>query len=97
MKKTKEGIFVFITILAIAGCIALFTSRHRARLDFNEIDRLKYVINLRETEFKKLQWQYEMLSQEFARFKDELTEVSRDTLTVDEINDFLKSRGIKTE
>ena len=38
----KEGIFVFVMLLAIAGCIAAFVSN--SRVSNNEIDRLQYVI-----------------------------------------------------
>lgn len=58
---------------------------------------LSYKIWQLRRELVSMEWEYEILAQEIARFKDELTEVSRDTLTADEIKDFLKGRGIKTE
>ena len=83
----KEGIFVFVILLAIAGCIAAFVSN--SRVSNNEIDRLQYVINLRETELKTLKWQYELLAQEYAQLRSDWINLSSDTLTGDEIKEFL--------
>ena len=85
----KEGFFIYIILLAIAGCIAAFASN--SRVSNNEIDRLQYVINLRETELKTLEWQYELLAQEYAQLRSDWIKLSSDTLTGDEIKKFLSN------